>query len=180
LVLGVGAAGVGAFFDGLRPYMLVLVGILLLVLFRRAFGSQAACADEESCATDAARKGARRNFLMATAVAIVLASYPYWSSALQGGSGPRAGGAAFAEASAQGRLLEVRISGMTCEACAATARSAIIAVSGVEDASVDAESGRASIIVQPKRKPDVVQAAVADALAPHGYALVSQPGGKTR
>jgi mercuric ion transport protein len=75
VALGVGAAGVGAYFESLRPYMLGLLAVLLFVLYRRSYGSRAACAEGEACATDTGARRARRMFWFASAFALVLVTY---------------------------------------------------------------------------------------------------------
>ncbi len=179
IALGIGgAAGVGTFFEGARPFMLVLVAVLLLVLFRRAFSSRAACVEGEACATDAGRPRARRMFWSVAMAALVFTTYPYWGAALQGGAGAEASDAAFARAAKEGRLLEVRITGLTCAACAATARKALVALPAVEDASVDAKSGEASIVLRDGEDLDRIREEVESALRTHGYGLAPDADGR--
>jgi len=180
LALGVGAAGVGAFFDGLRPYMLGVIAILLVVLFRRAYGRRAACAEGTACATPAGRGRARRMFWSACFAALMLTTYPYWGAALQGGSGAEAGSAAFERAAAEGRRLDVEIVGLTCEACAATARTALVALPEVEDASVDLASGKASLLLAKDADAAALRPRIDAALAEHGYHLAPLAGASER
>lgn len=74
--------------------------------------------------------------------------------------------------------LELRVEGMTCETCSASARVALTSVPGVVDAAADHERGTARVWYQAETKPDVD--ALRQALAEHGYKVVTVMDDKPR
>lgn len=77
VALGIGGAGLANTFEPLRPWLLGLTAILLGLGFYSVYGPGPRCADQHS-----ERKLRRRKVLLwaATFVAIVLATFPTWST----------------------------------------------------------------------------------------------------
>lgn len=77
VAFGIGGAGLAATFEPFRPWLLGLTALLLGAGFYSVYGPGPRCADEQF-----ERKLRRRKALLwvATFVAIVLATFPTWST----------------------------------------------------------------------------------------------------
>ncbi len=79
--LGVSGAGLAGTFEPLRPYLLAGTGVFLgsgFFLLRRE--ERKACEPGKPCADPRARRRMKITLWVATAAAIVFASYPTWSA----------------------------------------------------------------------------------------------------
>src|SRR5271168_2547362 len=74
------------------------------------------------------------------------------------------------ESRLEGRRLDIGIAGMTCASCVVRVEKAIRAVPGVQDASVNLASERASI----EAGPTLESAAVAEAVRKAGYGVATE------
>ncbi len=85
VALGLSGAGLAATFEPLRPYFvvgaLVALGTGFVVLRRE---ERKACEPGTLCASPVARRRMRRALWGATAVAIVLLTFPWWSKFVLG------------------------------------------------------------------------------------------------
>ncbi|WP_062382671.1 heavy-metal-associated domain-containing protein [Demequina iriomotensis] len=76
-------------------------------------------------------------------------------------------------AGATGTVLDLAVSGMTCDGCSSTVHDALVALPGVRSASVDHATGRAVVLLAPEASAEdfafEADAAVHDA----GYTLES-------
>ena len=78
--LGVSGAGIAARFDPLRPYLLAAtIGLLGLGFWLLRREERRACVPGSLCASPVARRRMRIVLWMATAVAVVLGTFPTWS-----------------------------------------------------------------------------------------------------
>lgn len=78
--LGVSGAGLAARFDPLRPYFLAATAVSLVAgfwLLRRE--DRRSCEPGQACASPAGRRTMRTMLWVATALAILLATFPTWS-----------------------------------------------------------------------------------------------------
>ncbi|MGH7573582.1 MAG: mercuric transporter MerT family protein [Longimicrobiales bacterium] len=79
--LGVSGAGLASTFEPLRPYFLAGAGLFLgsgFLLLRRE--DRKACEPGMPCADAAVRRRMKRALWVATAIALVFATYPTWSA----------------------------------------------------------------------------------------------------
>lgn len=80
VALGISGAGVAATFEPLRPWFLALSVVALgtgFLLLRRE--ERRACAPGQPCATPRTRRLMRGVLLAATALAMLFATFPFWS-----------------------------------------------------------------------------------------------------
>lgn len=81
VALGVSGAGIAATFEPLRPWFLGATALLLALgfwLLRRE--ERRACEPGTMCASPAVRRRMRRMLWLATALAVVFATFPAWSA----------------------------------------------------------------------------------------------------
>ncbi len=160
--IGLGVA-LSAAFESLRPYFLGLTAVLLPLGFYLAYRKPkaVACADQ-SCAPAASRRQRFvRPFLWIAALAVLaLALFPVYGARLvpsvkHSGQSP----APMKEANSAHLILKV--SGMSCEACAVSVRTALLKFSGVAEARVDVGGAAAYVRYDPDQvKPEQLIAAV--------------------
>lgn len=161
--IGLGVA-LSATFESLRPYFLGVTGLLLALGFYLAYRKPAAAeaCGTESCApaTSRARKLAKPFLWIATVVVVALALFPlYGVRFVSRVEHPAASPALVSEA----KLTHValKISGMTCEACAVSVQAALTKLPGVAEAHVDFAGTAAHIRYDPARvKPEQLVEAV--------------------
>lgn len=81
---GFSILGAAAFFESLRPYFLAVTAVLLGLGFYYAYRpiQQDACAPSTTCAIPSNRRGARIALWAITALALVLAAFPYYSGSV--------------------------------------------------------------------------------------------------
>lgn len=155
MAFGISGGALSATFERLRPITLpvtlLLLGLAFWLTYRprpRANGDgdeDLACAqagDGAWCPPGGRRSGLQRTnrvlFPFLAAAILVVAFFPNWVGLLLGG-GPSA------QAHSGQEAVHLEITGMTCEACAVSLTHALRRVEGVEDASVDAETGEAQV-----------------------------------
>jgi len=119
---GVGAAGVGAAFESLRPYLMVATALLLGAAFYVTYRRPAACAATDPCAPP---RGRRITLWAVTLVAAASFTFPYASEAFLD-----------VRARAEPPIATIAVRGMTCAACAVRVQEAVKRVPGVEDVAV--------------------------------------------
>lgn len=170
LPLGLGVAGlsttaIAAFFEPLRPWFLALTGLLLSIGFYFALRRPI---EGEACGTEWRRltRLSKLTLWLSTVAVVALALFPTLAGVAGGG------GSELAPATAS-EVVELRIDGMTCEACAAAVRDALLEVPGVVDAAVSFEEARARVRLRAERPP-TVRALVA-AVEEVGYGATPSP-----
>lgn len=80
VAIGVSGAGLAATFDPLRPYFLGVAGLSLGAGFIWVSREEKnACKPGKRCASPEARRSTMRWLWVATAIALVFGSFPWWS-----------------------------------------------------------------------------------------------------
>lgn len=146
--LGFGAVLVSTFAP-LRPYFLTLSGGLLALGFYFAYRkpkAAAACEGEVCAPQSRTRRVAKPLLWLATVAVLALAFFPAYGAKLVGTPATAA-----PSASAQLETITLKISGMTCEACAGVVRYSLMEVPGVAAAEVDYPAGRATVKYSPAK-----------------------------
>ena len=168
IALGTSAAGVGAFFDQIRPYFLTLAGLLLAAGFYFLYVRKEPCGPDGVCATGptGVKRVNRAVFWVAVAFIGAFAFFPNYVGSLLGGSN----GAA-TTAVPGSRQITLRIEDMTCEACAVAIRHELERVTGVRSATVNFDRAVATVAAEPQVTDNQLVAAVAQA----GYRGTVQP-----
>lgn len=132
-LLGVSGAGFGASFAPYRIHFLVATALALAVGFWFAYRKQK---DACGCAAPRSRKAARIGLWITTVLTVGLAAYPLL------GGGMATSGASDAQAKA---TLRLKVIGMDCAECTSGIAKRIKKVPGVVSATVDFESGNATV-----------------------------------
>lgn len=151
--LVLGGAGLGAVlmatFAPLRPYFLAVSAVLLVLGFYFVYRqprSAEACA-EEVCAVDSrARRAAKPLLWLATLAVLALALFPYYGGRLVSPTAASSPAANVTLATA-----ELKITGMSCEACAGVVKAKLLETPGVTAAEVDYPAGRARVTYDPTK-----------------------------
>ena len=144
--VGLGAFGAAAFFDSLRPYLLVVTVAFLGAAFYLRYRKTPAedCADG-SCLVVPPQRSQKVLLWLATAIVLPLAAFPYYSGVFWGDAAS-ASATAFAGKPADGdwTVAVFDIEGMTCAGCAASIQTTLDQVAGVSTAEVsfDAKTAR--------------------------------------
>jgi len=148
-VLGLGSLGLGAALEPHRPWFVAATAVFLAIGFYLAFRPRPAAerTPGEACATKpAGRRNQRIILWIVTALTIGVATYPNWGAAL---ARLRAVNAVAVPAS----VVTLRVTGMSCSACAASIENELRAVPGVSSAQVDHVKAEATIQLTTSR-PD--------------------------
>lgn len=161
--LVLGSVGLGAVlmatFAPLRPYFLTVSAALLVLgfyfVYRKPRPAEA-CA-EEVCAVDSrTRRAAKPLLWLATLAVLALALFPYYGGRLLPGTAAATPATAATLATA-----ELKITGMSCEACAGVVKAKLLQTPGVTAAEVDYAAGRAKVEYDPaKTRPADLVAAI--------------------
>ncbi len=144
LALGLGSFTAAAFFQAVRPLLLILTAVFLgwawySVLRRR----NVRCAEDTDCQTKPVFKG-QIVLLSALSLAVIgLAGYPYL---LLTGTSPTSELEASSEAPANGAYTVLSVAGMTCQACAVGIENALESTDGILDARVIYETKTATVV----------------------------------
>lgn len=157
LAFGISGAAFAGFFEQYRPIFLLFTFTFLVAAFyftyrpRRSAGD---CGGEAGCNTSKVagqvRKANRVILWAVTLIVLGLALFPNYAGSLLGGTGE-------AEPAAVGPdsvHVVIRIEGMTCDACAATLRTRLVKIPGVESVVVDYESASATLYQSPDGPTD--------------------------
>ena len=145
--IGLGTFGAAALFEGMRPYLLIVTGALLVAGFYLTYRKQPAeqCADG-SCAVMPPKRTQKRLLWLVTAVVVPLAAFPYysgvfWASADSGATSQLPANAltgVFSQA-----LFAVE--GMTCAGCAVSVQATLEQNPGVTSAEVNLDDKTARV-----------------------------------
>lgn len=157
---GLSAGGVSAWFEEYRLVFLVAAGSLLAVGFYSAYFAGRRCDSACGCDRSASRvQRVSRTMLWISAVLVIgFAAFPKYVGAFIGDNGA-------STVAAVGDSVEVRIDGMTCEACAIHLQESLSSVPGVVDARVSYADGLATLSIAPDTqfKPQAALDAIVDA-----------------
>ena len=151
--LVLGGVGLGAVlmatFVPLRPYFLTVTAVLLVLgfyfVYRRPRPAEA-CAEEVCTVDSRARRAAKPLLWLATLAVLALALFPYYGGRLIPGTA-----AAPAATTATLARVELKINGMSCEACAGVVKYKLLEVPGVAEAEVNYPAGRATVQYDPSK-----------------------------
>lgn len=144
--VGLGAALV-ATFAPLRPYFLTLSGVLLAAGFYFVYRKPKeapSCAGETCAPASPSRRLAKPLLWLATLAVAALALFPSYGARLV--SQPTV---ATAVTDSVLETLDLKVSGMTCEACAGIVKRKLLETPGVAEAEVDFALGKARVKFAP-------------------------------
>jgi mercuric ion transport protein len=144
--VGLGAALV-ATFAPLRPYFLTLSGVLLAAGFYFVYRKPKeapSCAGDTCASASPSRRLAKPLLWLATLAVAALALFPSYGARLV--SQPAVAGPVTESVL---ETLDVKVSGMTCEACAAIVKRKLLETPGVAEAEVDFAQGKARVKFAP-------------------------------
>src|SRR5882724_10664172 len=83
--VGLSGAGLAATFEPLRPYFVAATALFLVLGFVAVRSEERkACQPGELCASPAVRRHINRLFWIATAIAVPLVTFPWWSKFILG------------------------------------------------------------------------------------------------
>lgn len=147
--LGLGAFGGAAFFESVRPYLLVVTAGLLGAAFYLTYRKKPEEKCEEGVCVVVPKRSQKLALWSLTVVAIPLAAFPYYSGAFWSEAGADSGspGTAWAAkpASAHETAVLFDVEGMTCAGCAATLEAALKTEPGVREVRVSLENKTARV-----------------------------------
>lgn len=151
--LVLGGVGLGAVlmatFTPLRPYFLAVSVLLLALGFYFAYRKPKpaeACVGEVCVIESPARRWAKPLLWLATLAVAALALFPHYGANLI----PTRTGTATA-ATAEIQTAELKITGMSCEACAGVVKAKLLETPGVADAQVHFAAGHAIVKYDPTK-----------------------------
>ncbi len=147
--LGLGAFGGAAFFESVRPYLLVVTAGLLGAAFYLTYRKKPEEKCEEGVCVVVPKRSQKLALWSLTVVAIPLAAFPYYSGAFWSEAGADSGspGTAWAAkpANAHETAVLFAVEGMTCAGCAATLEAALKTEPGVREVRVSLENKTARV-----------------------------------
>lgn len=166
LLFGTSAAGVAGFFESYRPWFLAGAAALLAGGFYATYFRRSECAPGSACAMPRPdlQRFNRTMLWVAAGATLVFATFPKYAGYFimsQGAPAP-------AVVEATGTTLELKIEGMSCEACASGLQGTLRRVPGVLSAEVNYKGKSARLIVEPD-KSAVAGASAFDAIRSAGY-----------
>jgi mercuric ion transport protein len=149
VALGLGAFGVSAAFETMRPYLLGGAVLLLAFGFYSTYFRRrdAACAPGEACAARPASRATRSALWIAAFAVIAFALSPYYAGALTRRLG--AGAAQSATARPTVESASFKVTGMTCAGCEETIKLALEQTPGVHASEVSYDRGEAVVKYDP-------------------------------
>ncbi len=175
VVFGLGAFGIAAVFESLRPYMLVVVFAALAYSFYRIYLRREECGEGAACSTKPIGRINQLVFWAVAAMVAVLAAFPYYSGSivaaidtsnpthqeevsLAADSAPSYQAEesddsppAVAEPESQNRqTVVIAVEGMTCEGCAAQLNVALKRLKGVISAEANYPQKNVKVVYNPK------------------------------
>lgn len=162
LVAGVGgAASSFSWLDPLRPYLIALTfGVLAFAWYQQLKPKNEVLACD--CEDDQQKKPFLQSKLflgVVTAVALLLLSFPYYSSAFFPEPSPKTVTAAALPAQLQQAQLQIK--GMTCGGCESSVNHALSSKEGVVEARASYDAGMARIVYDPALiTPEVLKKAI--------------------
>jgi mercuric ion transport protein len=171
LVAGIGGvASAFAWLDPLRPYLIGLTGIVLAFAWYQKLKPR-----KESLACDCEDEQQKQPFVQSktflgivTALAVLLLSFPYYSSAFFSKPANKAIAAA---QSAPLQQAQLAITGMTCEGCESSVNHALSTKEGVVEATASYKEGMARVTYDPTLiTPEALKKAIEEEV---GYSVTN-------
>jgi copper chaperone CopZ len=150
--LGLGSLGLAAGLTKYRPFFLALTGVVLAVAFYLAYRKRSVACADGSCELRSGGRAMKAGVWTVAALAAAMATFPSWSG--------RFASSASVVVPAGAETLSLKVSGMTCEACAAAIEKSVVKVPGVVSASIDFAGERATVVSDGKAEPGAVLRAV--------------------
>jgi len=151
--LGLGAFGLAAAFEFVRPYLLGLTFVILAVAFYRAYRQR----PHEHCATGVCEKPvsprAQMLFLwLGAALVVLFAAFPNYSAVLWKTFGPRFQTAAASDvAVGESSLAVITVDDLNCGGCAAAIQHTLSRLDGVRDVKFNYDDNTASVTFDGRR-----------------------------
>lgn len=165
--LGLGSLGLAAGLSRYRPFFLGLTALILAAGFYYVYRKRPVTCADSACEVRSGGRGMKAALWSVAALTALLATFPSWSVCLLSRRAGRV------HAPADAKTLTLKVSGMTCAACAASIKQAVEKVPGVYSASIDRDTGRATVLAKDGTAPQAVLRAVSDA----GYKAEIEEGG---
>ena len=138
--LGLGGAGLAVGLAKYRPIFLVLTPLFLGAAFYLTYRKKEVQCEDGTCKLQSGSKTMKTGLWIITVFAVGIASFPHWSPYLLGKSSVRA--------PANAESIVLKVSGMTCAACAVGIEKSLRKVHGVQSASVDFDKSEAVVAVE--------------------------------
>lgn len=166
VAFGVSATGISAKFDAVRPYFLVLTVVLLGAGFYFSYFRKQRCEPGGACEKPkpALQRWNRAMLWLATVVVAAVGFFPSYVGLISA-----TGEVDVPPAVAALPRTELRIEGMTCEACATNVRNQLLTVGNVAEATVRYPDGTAIVFFNAGAPPQ--RNALVEAVARAGYVL---------
>ena len=155
--LGLGSLGLAAGLTPYRPLFLGLTALILTIGFYYAYRKRSVACADGTCEVRSGSKSMKAALWSVTALTALLATFPSWSVWFLSGRADQA------QAPADAKTLALKVSGMTCAACTVSIKKAVEKIPGVYSASVDLDSGRATVLAKDGTDSKAVLRAVSDA-----------------
>lgn len=145
--LGLGAVTSAQQFAPLRPYFLALTAVFLGLGFYFAYRKpeQAAVCNGGVCETPKLARWGRPLLWTAVILVVALVTFPYYHGPFRAAIDKPRQPIPVVATPSQLSTVELKVSGMTCSACAVSVRNALLETPGVTAAEVDWESARAKV-----------------------------------
>ncbi len=151
--LGLGSLGL-AELTRYRPVFLLMTVLILAAVFYLVYRRPSAACAAGVCQRPAGR-GLKAGLWFITALAVALASFPYWSALLPARHRPAVPAGAV--------IMSFRVNGMHCAACAQTVKNSVQQVPGVFSANIDYNARLLKVAAAPGTAPEAVLKAVSAA-----------------
>lgn len=154
LVFGLGAFGMGAIFESVRPYLLVLAFAALAFSFYRVYFRREACSDEQVCAT---KPFSRTNhFLLWTGLIVIVAFAlaPYYTGYLMVAASSSANEPASvtsAVTEAPNETVVINVDGMTCAGCEPHINETLSRLNGVAASEANYQNKNVKVVYNSKQ-----------------------------
>jgi len=175
VAIGLGTFSAAAAFAALRPYLIGLTALLLAGAFYLTYRKRAVTCEGGACQVRGASRTSNILLWLATVAVVAFATFPYYSAAFLRANTQKNDSPATLNATAgvaspiyTGQQSQpatvtalIGIEGLTCGACAVTARLALNKVKGVSSAEVSFEKKEAKVTYDPAlATPDQLKAAI--------------------
>ncbi len=146
--LGLGSLGLAAFFESLRPYLLVITALLLGAAFYFAYRSDTVC-EGGVC-----HKRGNTVLWIVTVLVVLLAVFPYYSGLFAPKGSPVSTITAKSVTSSdavQDKKVALNIEGMTCAGCVINVENTLKKHPGVKSVAVTLDPAQAVVVYDPSR-----------------------------
>ncbi len=173
--LGLGAFGAAAFFESVRPYLLVVTAGFLGAGFYLTYRKKPEEKCGEGVCAPAPKRSQKLALWIATGAIIPLAAFPYYSDAFWGEAGPNSGSLRTTlAASADGTAIVFDVEGMTCAGCAAGIQATLARRAGVEGIEVSYDQKTARVAYD---RSQITEKQLVSAFEKLGYTVARRKAG---